>query len=82
MHIRICDIKRLSFSLERVETIVETRWSRWPWVAQLNFETAIAIFFVTFREEFTRISLCLYSASSPYLLMPCLLTDQNFENNL
>ena len=38
-------------------------------------------FFVTFTEEFTRISLCLYSASSPYLLIPCLLTDQNFVNN-
>ena len=38
-------------------------------------------FIVTFREEFTRISLCLYSASSPHSLIPCLLTDQNFENN-
>ena len=35
-------------------------------------------FFVAFGEEFTRISLCPYNASSPYSLMPCLLTDQNF----
>ena len=34
-----------------------------------------------FRQEFTRISLCLYSASSPHSLIPCLLTDQNFANN-
>ena len=48
------------------------------------FEIALAIFFfffVTFREEFTRISLCLYSARSLHSLIPCLLTDQNFKNN-
>ena len=45
------------------------------------FEMIIAISFVAFREEFTRISICLYSASSPHSLMPCLLTDQNFANN-
>ena len=39
------------------------------------------IFFVAFREEFTRISLCLYSARSLHSLIPCLLTDQNFKNN-
>ena len=38
-------------------------------------------FFVTFREEFTRISLCLYSARSLHSLIPCLLTDQNFKIN-
>ena len=38
-------------------------------------------FFVAFREEFTRISLCLYSARSLHSLIPCLLTDQNFKNN-
>ena len=38
------------------------------------------IFFVTFREEFTIISLCLYSASVPHSLIPCLLKDQNFTN--
>ena len=36
---------------------------------------------VVFREEFTRISLCLYSARSLLPLIPCLLTDQNFKNN-
>ena len=47
----------------------------------LNFEMAIAIFFgVAFGEDFTRISLCLYSASNPHSLMPCLLTDQNLLN--
>ena len=46
------------------------------------FEIATAIFFVVvFREEFTRISLCLYSARSLHSLIPCLLTDQNFKNN-
>ena len=39
------------------------------------------IFFVPFREEFTRISLCLYSARNPHSLIPYLLTDQNFTNN-
>ena len=39
------------------------------------------IYFVTFREEFIKISLCLYSASSPHSLMPCLLTDQNLAHN-
>ena len=37
--------------------------------------------FVAFREEFTRISLCLCSGSSPHSLIPCLFTDQNFANN-
>ena len=46
------------------------------------FEIALAIFFVVvFREEFTRISLCLYSARSLHSLISCLLTDQNFKNN-
>ena len=46
------------------------------------FEIALAIFFlVAFRKEFTRISLCLYSARSLHSLTPCLLTDQNFKNN-
>ena len=45
------------------------------------FEIALAIFFFFFREEFTRISLCLYSAKSLHLLIPCLLTDQNFKKN-
>ena len=38
-------------------------------------------FLVAFREEFTRISLCLYSARGLHSLIPCLLTDQNFKNN-
>ena len=38
-------------------------------------------FFDALREEFTRISLCLYSARSPHSLIPCLLIDQNFKNN-
>ena len=33
---------------------------------------------VPFREEFTRTSLSLYSASNPHSLIPCLMTDQNF----
>ena len=41
----------------------------------------LPFFFVAFREEFTRISLCLYSARSLHSLIPCLLTDQNFKNN-
>ena len=46
------------------------------------FEIALANFFlVAFREEFTRISLSLYSARSLHSLIPCLLTDQNFKNN-
>ena len=53
-----------------------------PWSLTLFFEIALAIFFfVAFREEFTRISLCLYSARSLHSLIPCLLTDQNFKNN-
>ena len=39
----------------------------------------IFFFFVAFRKEFTRISLCLYSARSLHSLIP--LTDQNFKNN-
>ena len=55
---------------------IKTRGPRWPLVAYLNFwDDHSQIFFVAFREEFTRISICLYSASSPHLLMPCLLTD-------
>ena len=41
----------------------------------------IFFFFVAFREDFTRISLCLYSARSLHSLIPCLWTDQNFKNN-
>ena len=42
----------------------------------LIFESTIANFFfvVVFREEFTRISPCPYSASIPHSLMPCLMT--------
>ena len=48
-----------------------------------EFEITLAdfFFFVAFREEFTRISVCPYSTSSPYSLIPSLLTDQNFMNN-
>ena len=52
-----------------------------PW-AQRSFEITLADFFVIFREEFTRISLCLYSASSPHSLIPCLFIDQNFGNKI
>ena len=46
------------------------------------FEITLAILFlVPFTEEFTKISLFLYHASSPHSLIPCLLTDQNFANN-
>ena len=61
-----------------------TRGPRWPWIAHLFFEIALAnvfFFFVTFREEFTRIASCLYSARSLHSLIPCLLTDQNFKNS-
>ena len=60
----------------------KTRGPRWPWIAHLIFwDCSSHFFFVAFREEFTRISLCLYSARSPHSLIPCLLTDQNFKNN-
>ena len=47
------------------------------------FEIALAnfFFFVAFREELTRISVCLYSARSLHSLIPWLFTDQNFKNN-
>ena len=60
----------------------KTRGPRWSWIAHLNFlDDHNQFFFVAFREKFTRISVCLYSASSPHSLMPCLFTDQNFANN-
>ena len=34
------------------------------------------------EEDFLRISSCAYSAESPHSPEPCLLTDQNFANNL
>ena len=37
-------------------------------------------YFVASRAELTRSSSCPYSASSPHSLMPCLLTDQNFDH--
>ena len=62
-----------------------TRGPRWPWIAHLIFldysRQFFFFFFVAFREEFTRISLCLYSARSLHSLIPCLLTDQNFKIN-
>ena len=33
------------------------------------------------EEDLLRICSCLYSENSPHLLIPCLLTDQNFGNN-
>ena len=60
----------------------DKRVPRWPWIAHLIFlDCSSQIFFVAFREEFIRISLCLYSARSLHSLIPCLLTDQNFKNN-
>ena len=61
----------------------ETRGPRWPWIAHLIFWDCSCqfFFFVAFREEFTRISLCLYSARSLHSLIPCLLNDQNFKKN-
>ena len=43
-----------------------TSGPRWPWIAHLNFLDDHSHFFcfVAFREEFTRISVCLHSASS------------------
>ena len=59
-----------------------TRRPRGPWIAHLIFRDCSSHFFlVVSREEFTRISLCLYSARSLHSLIPCLLTDQNFKNN-
>ena len=59
----------------------KTRGPRWPWIAHLNFETAIANFFLSLSEKnlqkFTRITVHV----APLLHMPCLLTDQNFTNN-
>ena len=46
-----------------------------------DFLRLLIFFLVAFRKEFTRISLCLYSARSLHSLIPCLLTDQNFKNN-
>ena len=61
---------------------IETRGPRWPWIAHLIFLDCSSHFFlVVFREKFTRISLCLYSARSLHSLIPCLLTDQHFKNN-
>ena len=45
-----------------------------PGLLTWTFEITLAIFFVAFREEFTRIFLSLYSASSSHSLIPCLLT--------
>ena len=62
--------------------IKKTRGPRWPWIAHLIFwDCSSHSFFVVFREEYTRISLCLHSARSLHSLIPCLLTDQNFKNN-
>ena len=62
-----------------------TRGPRCPWIAHQIFWDCSSHFFffflVAFRKEFTRISLCLYSAKSLHSLLPCLLTDQNFKNN-
>ena len=59
-----------------------TKQPRWPWITHLIFwDCSSQFFFVTFRIELTRISLCLYSARSLHLLIPCLLTDKNFKNN-
>ena len=59
----------------------ETRGPRWPWIAHLIFwDCSIQFFFVAFRKEFTKISLCLYSARRLHSIIPCLLTDQNFKN--
>ena len=53
-----------------------------PSIAHLNFldypSHFFFLFLAPFREEFTRICLCLYS---PHSLIPCLLTDQNFASN-
>ena len=77
--------KILSFGKEFSENFKsKTRGPRWPWIAHLIFSDCSCqffFFFVTFREEFTRISLCLYSARCLHSLIPCLLTDQNFKNN-
>ena len=39
-------------------------------------------FLVAFGEEFTRISLCPYSASSPHTLILCLLTRSKFQKQV
>jgi hypothetical protein len=82
-----------AFITRRWPNLLTCRWSRFIAYGQVIkqdgpgsltwfFEIALAnFFFVAFREEFTRISLCLYSARSLHSLIPCLLTDQNFKNN-
>ena len=62
--------------------IIWNKRAKMAWMAHLIFwDCSSQFFFVAFREEFTRISLCLYSARSLHSLIPCLLTDQNFKNN-
>ena len=46
-----------------------------------SHECEPTIFLVALREEFTRISLCPYNASSPHSPIPCFSTDQNFPND-
>ena len=57
----------------------ETRGPRWPWIAHLNFwDDHSQFLFLLLSEKNLQEFQCLYSASSPHSLMPCLLTDQNF----
>ena len=76
----ITDCYCMTYAVNRM--LKKRKRPRWPWIAHLNFwEDQSKFFFVAFRKEFTRISLCPYSASSRHSLRPCLSTDQNFANN-
>ena len=69
-------------TLSELPDKIITKGPRWPWITHLNLlDDPSQFFFVAFREEFTRISLCLYSASRPHSLIPCSLIDHNFPNN-
>ena len=79
---RVC--KRKLYRIRYNPTYTRTRGPRWPWIAHMIFfldYPSQFFFFVAFREQFTRIPSCLYSARSPHSLIPCSLTDQNFTNN-
>ena len=45
------------------------------------FEITLAFFLISLSEKNLQEFLCLYSASNPHSLIPCLLIDQNFTNN-
>ena len=58
-----------------------TRGPRWPWITYLNFWDDYSQFFWLLLEKNLQEFLCLNSASSPHLPIPCLLTAKNLMNN-